>query len=344
MDQVAVIVPIYRVEAYLDACVRSLLTQTYANVRIVLVDDGSPDRCGEMCEAYAREDARVVALHRANGGLSAARNTGLDWVQAETDARWITFVDSDDTVHPDFVKALVDGATACGSEIAAVAFEKVSRPKRGGAPASPRFAAQTPEAFWCADQVRATVATCKLFARRLWDGVRFPEGRINEDEFTTYRVLFATPRIAVCEDGLYYYLQRADSIMGRKARVWEPRRLDLMEAYRQQRIYFRQKGFYAAERLMLTRQVIAYAVDYQAVRWRRGAGAYRALLRTWAEGSLRYARRRWKVQMTEVSKSYFVLWPWAVNHLTWPFVRTYDLLTSVGIRGWWRQVRGRLHG
>lgn len=294
MDQVAVIVPIYRVEAYLDACVRSLRTQTYANVRIVLVDDGSPDRCGEMCEAYAREDARVVALHRANGGLSAARNTGLDWVQAETDARWITFVDSDDTVHPDFVKALVDGATACGAEIAAVAFKKVSRPKLGGASVSPRFAARTPEAFWCADQVRATVATCKLFARRLWEGVRFPEGRINEDEFTTYRVLFATPRIAVCEDGLYYYLQRADSIMGRKARIWEPRRLNLMEAYRQQRIYFRQKGFLAAARLMLERQVAAYAVEYRALKRQRGMEGYKALLRKWAKGSRRYARRRLK--------------------------------------------------
>ncbi|MDO5139489.1 MAG: glycosyltransferase family 2 protein, partial [Oscillospiraceae bacterium] len=100
MSRITVIVPVYKVEAYLKRCVDSLLCQTYENFFLLLVDDGSPDCCGEICDAYMRQDARVHVLHQKNAGLSAARNAGIEWALSRDDVEWISFVDSDDWVQP----------------------------------------------------------------------------------------------------------------------------------------------------------------------------------------------------------------------------------------------------
>jgi len=115
MANISVIVPVYKVEAFLSRCVESILAQTYRDFELILVDDGSPDGCGVLCDGYARRDSRVHVIHQENGGLSAARNTGIDWVFANSVSRWIAFVDSDDWVHPDFLKVLYETAekTAC---------------------------------------------------------------------------------------------------------------------------------------------------------------------------------------------------------------------------------------
>jgi glycosyltransferase involved in cell wall biosynthesis len=95
---VTVVVPIYNVERWLDRCVTSIVNQTYQELEIILVDDGSPDNCGEICDEYAKLDKRVVVIHQSNGGLSAARNTGIDWTFKNSDAEWLFFVDSDDAI------------------------------------------------------------------------------------------------------------------------------------------------------------------------------------------------------------------------------------------------------
>ena len=98
MANISVIVPVYKVEAFLNRCVDSILCQTYEDFEIILVDDGSPDTCGALCDEYARKDGRVHVIHQENGGLSAARNTGIDWAFANSTSRWLAFVDSDDWV------------------------------------------------------------------------------------------------------------------------------------------------------------------------------------------------------------------------------------------------------
>ena len=110
MANISVIVPVYKVEAFLSRCVESILAQTYRDFELILVDDGSPDNCGVLCDGYALRDSRVHVIHQENGGLSAARNTGIDWVFANSVSRWIAFVDSDDWVHPDFLKVLYETA------------------------------------------------------------------------------------------------------------------------------------------------------------------------------------------------------------------------------------------
>lgn len=106
MPEISVIVPVYKVEKFLHRCVDSLLCQSFESFELILVDDGSPDHSGAICDTYAEKDPRIHVIHQKNGGLSAARNTGIDFVMANSNSHWLAFVDSDDWVHPDFLKRL----------------------------------------------------------------------------------------------------------------------------------------------------------------------------------------------------------------------------------------------
>ena len=105
-ETISVIVPVYGVENYLPACIDSILAQTHEDFQLILVDDGSPDRCGAICDEYAAKDSRIVVIHQENGGLSAARNTGIDWVFDNSESRWLNFIDSDDIVSPVYLETL----------------------------------------------------------------------------------------------------------------------------------------------------------------------------------------------------------------------------------------------
>ena len=103
MPQISVIVPVYKVEAYLARCVDSVLAQTFSDFDLILVDDGSPDNSGAICDEYAEKDPRIVVIHQKNGGLSAARNAGIEWAFAHSNSQWLNFIDSDDWVHPEYL-------------------------------------------------------------------------------------------------------------------------------------------------------------------------------------------------------------------------------------------------
>lgn len=96
MSEITVVVPVYKVEQYLHRCIDSILVQTYRDFELILIDDGSPDSCGMICDEYAKSDSRIHVIHQENGGLSAARNAGIDWAFANSDSQWLTFIDSDD--------------------------------------------------------------------------------------------------------------------------------------------------------------------------------------------------------------------------------------------------------
>ena len=122
MPEISVIVPVYKVENFIHRCVDSILCQSFHDFELILVDDGSPDSCGEICEDYAAKDSRIHVIHQKNGGLSAARNTGIDWVLANSSSHWISFVDCDDWVHPDFLKGLYSSAEQTLCKISACGF------------------------------------------------------------------------------------------------------------------------------------------------------------------------------------------------------------------------------
>ena len=115
---ISVIVPVYKVEKYIHRCVDSILTQTFTDFELILVDDGSPDNCGIICDEYALKDNRIHVIHKENGGLSDARNAGIDWAFENSNSEWLTFIDSDDWVHPKYFEAMVRAAQIYRTEIA----------------------------------------------------------------------------------------------------------------------------------------------------------------------------------------------------------------------------------
>jgi len=245
MAEISVIVPIYKVEQYLDRCVESILAQSIEDFELILVDDGSPDRCPEMCDEWAKKDSRIVVIHKENGGLSDARNTGIDWVFANSDSEWITFIDSDDWVHPRYLECLYNAVLNHNVDVSSCSFCNTS----GEIPQEPIddfFQLLTPEDFYVEHNTNFVIACGKLYKKKCFDTIRYPVGKLHEDEFTTYKIIFDKDYIAVTFQKLYYYYQNPDGIMNSK---WNMRRLDALEALSGQIVFFEEKQFELALKL-----------------------------------------------------------------------------------------------
>ena len=126
MPKISIVVPVYKVEKYLQRCVASLLEQSFTSFDLILVDDGSPDLCGKICDQYAEKDNRIHVIHQKNGGLSAARNSGIDWSISNSDSGWITFVDSDDWVDPQYLECLYNAVKLYKTNISICAYKETA--------------------------------------------------------------------------------------------------------------------------------------------------------------------------------------------------------------------------
>lgn len=214
---ISVIVPIYKVENYLHRCVDSILNQTYTNLEIILVDDGSPDNCGRICDEYAEKDSRVVVIHRENGGLSAARNSGLDICKGD----YIGFVDSDDCIHPEMYQLLYEDIKHYGTKLA---FCQPNMCKNQNINAIEVFYnSKCYDAYSILNRCMIEniwwSACTKIYSHSLFDNIRFPEGKTNEDYPVTIRIYDKCDRIAVNYNKLYNYCLRQGSIARSKFNV-----------------------------------------------------------------------------------------------------------------------------
>ena len=223
---ISLVVPIYKVEAYLPRCIDSILKQTYPNTELILVDDGSPDRCGEICEEYAAKDPRIRVIHKENGGLSDARNAGLSVAQGE----YIAFVDSDDWVAPDYLEKMHDALVSWGADICEcdvfLTTGEDAEPQRTPEQADV-YDAETALKELILDQRFHQHVWNKLYHRKCIEGILFAKGKTNEDEFWTYQVFGKAKKIVRIDRVLYNYFQRAGSIMGT---AYSLKRLDALEA------------------------------------------------------------------------------------------------------------------
>ena len=240
MPDISVIVPVYKVEPFLKRCVDSILGQSYEDLELILVDDGSPDSCGAMCDAFARTDSRIHVIHQENGGLSAARNTGIDWAFANSDSQWLCFVDSDDWVHPEYLRTLYDAAVQTGCKLSACGFY------RTGGEAFPeemdtRVQFLSADEYYCGTVHGGVTAVAwnKLYHKSLFETLRYPAGKLHEDEFTTYRAVYQAGQVAAVEAPLYAYYQHPEGIMRSR---WNPRRLHVLEAEQQQIAFAEAEG------------------------------------------------------------------------------------------------------
>lgn len=259
MPRISVIVPVYRVESYLRRCVDSVLAQSFTDFDLVLVDDGSPDNCGAICDEYAAKDPRITVIHKENGGLSDARNAGIEWAFTNSDSEWITFIDSDDWVRPEYIDYLFRAVTETGSSLSICRYVETDGSPDVGTE-FPAFSVETreTEAFFCESRVNAIVAWGKLYKKTDFTDIRFPVGKIHEDEFTTYKLLFKYPEIAVVNIPLYCYFINPSGIINSK---WNRKRLALFDAIEEQLNYLSVRGFKKAYTFMI-RAMNSYYNDY----------------------------------------------------------------------------------
>ena len=241
---ISIIVPVYKVEEYLPRCVDSLLRQTFTDFEVILVDDGSPDGCGAICDAYASQDPRVRAVHKSNGGLSDARNAGIHVASGDV----IAFVDSDDWVAPDFLEAMYDAMVREGADIVECGVLKTSGEEEASAPAeasalvpsAPQvisFAVEPALRELIHDGVFRQTVWNKLYRREVLEGILFAVGRLNEDEFWTYQVFGRARKVLKLDCPLYFYFQRPGSIMGAS---YSLRRLDALDAKIERQAYLEE--------------------------------------------------------------------------------------------------------
>ena len=240
---ISVIVPVYRVEEYLERCVKSILSQTYKNLEVILVDDGSPDQCPAICDACAEKDARVKVIHQENKGLSGARNAGIDAASGE----YLAFVDSDDYVSPHFIEELYQllQDTGCAIGQCRFSYMKGDGLVEEGDSAFCIYRGESLMEQLYGPEEKATcfvVAWNKLYRAELFKetGIRYPEGRIHEDEATTYRLFHEAKKLAFLDRALYgYYTENGGSITS----VFSAKRLQWLTAHEERIAFFKKNGY-----------------------------------------------------------------------------------------------------
>ena len=232
---ISIIIPIYKVEPYLRRCLDSVVNQTYTNLEIILIDDGSPDGCPQICDEYAAKDNRIVVIHKKNGGLSEARNTGLDICKGE----YVTFIDSDDWAKKNYIETLLDIAAKENADIAI--GENI---KTDGIPQSQNkkniLKTFSPQKvlleLFKKGNVAFVVSWGKLYRKELFSSLRFPVGKYHEDEFTTYILFYNAKKTVYTSEVLYFYYQREGSIVSTR-HPW-----DVLEYLEQRYLFFKERN------------------------------------------------------------------------------------------------------
>lgn len=235
---ISIIVPVYNVEKYLSRCVDSILNQTFKNFELILVDDGSPDNCGKICDEYAKKDDRVRVIHKPNGGLADARNAGIELALKNSDSEWITFIDSDDWVHHQYLEFLFKAVIENNTLISIGKYLSTHTEIKSDENIVYTSEILDTEEFQINKFTYSLISVVKLIKKELMADVRFPVGKLHEDAFTIWKLLLKVDSISFVDLELYYYFQNPNSIMHVQ---WTPRRLDEIKAY-EERIKFYEEN------------------------------------------------------------------------------------------------------
>lgn len=216
MQLISIIVPVYNVEKYLPQCIESIINQTYENLEIILVDDGSTDKSGSICDEYSEKDKRICTIHKENGGLSDARNVAIDIAKGE----YLTFVDSDDYITKDYIEYLYKIIIEDNADISICSklnfYENIQlkEPKSSGE--MKKFTGlEAMENMFYQKDINPS-ACFKLYRKELFEGIRYPKGKLYEDLGTTYKIFFKANKVIWSPAQKYFYLQRQNSIMSKK--------------------------------------------------------------------------------------------------------------------------------
>ena len=240
MEKISVIVPVYNVEKYLHRCVDSLLAQSYTNIEIILINDGSVDRSGEICDEYAQREPRVKVMHQEYNGVADARNKGVAMATGD----YIIFLDGDDEADKEYVGKLYKTLKENDLDIAQCCLLRI----RNGQPINKLEVKDGVRIFngmemqmktFDRDRYFCNVVCGKLFKKELFEGLSFPYGRINEDESMIYLLTFKSSRVGIIDDYLYYYHYNGDSITEKKYNI---HRLDAFYMLEEKFAFYKEHG------------------------------------------------------------------------------------------------------
>lgn len=255
---ISIIMPVYNTEKYLRRCIDSILAQTYADFELILIDDGSTDSSGIICDEYAEKDNRIVVIHQENQGQAIARNIGLDYVFEKNNSEWISFVDSDDWIHSRYLEALEEIVLKTGCSVGICAYSKTNGNDSELIYTDSNILTFNPERFFFEHRVTSVVVWGKLYKKSLLTKIRFPKIRLYEDEFFTHLVLFKNKEIAYTEQPLYYYFQNPESATNQS---WSPVCLKQIEGILKQSKYLYKHHYYEA--LELNLKVLLWCITEQ---------------------------------------------------------------------------------
>lgn len=243
MPKISIIVPVYNVEDYIEKCIKSILNQVFTEFELILVDDGSTDNSGNICDKYAEKDNRIIVIHKENGGISSARNIGLNIAKGE----YIAFVDSDDYINKNMYHTLYNLIIKTQSDIAMCNYKTISKDEEVNLNEDQIINShdikcinniQYLNNLYGKDKVKYIVMWNKLYKNEIFRKLRFKDSRIEEDEFIIHHVLYLSDKIVYIDKNYYYYMQRNNSIVGSKYNL---KRLDKIYALEDRIEFFKEK-------------------------------------------------------------------------------------------------------
>ena len=261
---ISIIIPVYNVEKYLNDCIESVVNQTYSNLEIILVDDGSPDNSPKICDDWSLKDSRIKVIHKSNGGLSDARNAGLDICSGE----YIAFIDSDDYIDEDYIKLMYDFAKDNSLELVQCGVKLVTEDK--GLIESIGYDKncilsykEHNLAMYDAHPSDNVISCNKLYHKKLFDNCRFPFGILNEDEATVYKCVFDAKQVGVLKNRMYNYVQHQNSIVNS---VFNVKKLVITDILKERARFFEEQNepelAYAAQKHYINLMMATYAKTY----------------------------------------------------------------------------------
>lgn len=243
IPKISIIIPVYNVEEYIEKCIKSILNQVFTEFELILVNDGSTDSSGNICDKYAQKDNRIIVIHKENGGVSSARNIGLDIAKGE----YIAFVDSDDYINRNMYYILYNLIIKTQSDIAMCNYKTIIKDEDVNLNEDQIIDSNDIKCMdnieylnnlYCKNKVKYIVVWNKLYKNKIFNKVRFENNRIEEDEFIIHHLLYLSKRIVCIDKSYYYYMQRKNSIVGSEYNL---KRLDKIYALEDRIEFFKEK-------------------------------------------------------------------------------------------------------
>ena len=308
---VSVIVPIYNVEQYLDRCLSSILEQTHQNYELILVDDGSSDNCGFICDQYKNRDNRVHVIHKENGGLSDARNAGIEWVLKNSDSQYFSFIDSDDFVHRRFLEWMVKAITQTDSDIVIcertrdMDYDKFFAQSKYSVTIYDKhdFLLSTYTGSWS----RNIATWTKIYKRDIFADLRFPFGKKYEDGITIHKALMKADKICGVNVPLYYWYQNSSSISSQRQSA--SGLLDREEALRGHMSFYPYKDVNDAACVFYLNQMhyMMWDIDHYYINSPENVSVKKALMK---QAKKYYRKHKMLLSDKDKSKLSEYLFPW----------------------------------